>query len=129
MGIQFIDPVEITSCDAGGCDYYNPRHDVGGKIPKGAIPPSQGRIDIEFGVAMFGPSKLADGMSVSRVSPIVWLCIKQRDFEGFQKDIQVIISHFLKFSTEYAYMHLRFLKADHQPYIPYSAKFSWVFIS
>ena len=23
LGVQFIDPVEIISCDTRGCDYYN----------------------------------------------------------------------------------------------------------
>ena len=65
---------------------------------------------------MHGRFKLSDGISVRRVSPIVWLCIKQQDFGGFQKDI-ISIPHFLHFSTEYAYTYLRFLKTDHQPYI------------
>ena len=59
---------------------------------------------------------VSDGISVRRVSPIVWLCIKQQDFGGFQKDVKISIPHFLHFSTEYAYTYLRFLKAD-QPYI------------
>ena len=55
FGVQFIDPIEIISCDTLGCDYYNPRHDVRLKIPEGAILPSEGIIDIEFGVTMHGP--------------------------------------------------------------------------
>ena len=69
-GVQFIDPVEIISCDTHGCDYYNIMHDVGLRIPEEAIPPSEGRIDIEFGVAMYGPFRLADEKSVRRVSPL-----------------------------------------------------------
>ena len=114
LGIEFVD---IISCDTRGCDYYNSSHDVGVTIPQGAVLPCEGRIDIEFGVGMHGPFKLADGRSVRRVSPIVWLCIKQQDFGGFQKDVKISIPHFLRFSTEYAYTYLRFLKADHQPYI------------
>ena len=102
------------SCDTHGCDYYNTRHDVGLKIPEGAIPPSEGIIDIEFGVAMYGPFKLADGISVRRVSPVVWLCVQQDNFGGFQKDVEITIPHFLDFSTEDAYKYLRFLKAHHQ---------------
>ena len=112
--IEFIDPVEIISCDTLGCDYYNTRHDVGLRIPEGAIVPSEGKIDIEFGVAMYGPFKLADRMSVRRVSPVVWLCVQQDGFSGFQKDVEITIPHFLHFSTEDAYTYLRFLKADHQ---------------
>ena len=114
LGVQFIDPVQIISCDRGGCDYYNTRHDVGLRIPEGAIPPSEGMIDIEFGVAMYGPFKLADGTSVRRVSPVVWLCVQQDGFSGFQKDVEITIPHFLDFSTEDAYKYLRFLKANHQ---------------
>ena len=114
VDIQFIDPVEIISCDTLGCDYYNTRHDVGLRIPEGAIVPSEGKIDIEFGVAMYGPFKLADGMSVRRVSPVLWLCVQQDGFSGFQKDVEITIPHFLHFSTEDAHMYLRFLKADHQ---------------
>ena len=114
LGIQFVD---IISCDTRGCDYYNSSHDVGVTIPQGAILPSKGRIDIEFGVGMHGPFKQSDGISVRRVSPIVWLYIKQQNFGGFQKDVKISIPHFLHFSTEYAYTYLRFLKADHQPYI------------
>ena len=71
LGVQFIDPVEIITCDTHGYNYYNPRHDVGFRIQDGAIHPSEGKIDIEFGVAMYGPFKLADGISVRRVSPVV----------------------------------------------------------
>ena len=114
LGVQFIDPVEIISCDTLGCDYYNPRHDVEVRIPKGAILPCEGTINIEFGVAMYGPFKLSDGMSVRRVSPVVWLCVQQNGFSGFQKDVEITIPHFLHLSTKDAYTYLRFLKADHQ---------------
>ena len=114
LGVQFIDPVEIISCDAHGCNYYNCRHDVEVRIPEGAIQPSEGKINIEFGVAMYGPFKISDGESVERVSPFVWLCIQQDDFSGFQKDVEITIPHFLDFSTEDAHRYLRFLKADHQ---------------
>ena len=114
LGVQFIDPVEIISCDTLGCNYYNTHHGVALVIPEGAILPSDGRIDIEFGVAMYGPFKLSDGRSVRRVSPIVWLCVQQGSFSGFQKDVQITIPHFVDFPTEDAYNYLRFLKADHQ---------------
>ena len=114
LGVQFIDPVEIISCDTFGCNYYNPRHDVGVKIPEGAILPSEGKIDIEFSVAMYGPFKLSDGTSVRRVSPVVWLCVQQDGFSGFQKDVEITIPHFLDLSTEDADAYLKFLKADHQ---------------
>ena len=114
LGVEFIDPVETIFCDTLGCDYYNTRHDVGVTIPEGAILPSDGMIKIEFGVAMYGPFTLADGISVRRVSPVVWLCIQQDDFSGFQKDVEITIPHFLDLSTEGAYKYPTFLKADHE---------------
>ena len=114
FNIPFVDPVEIISCDADGCDYYNARHDVGLRIPKGAISPSEGKIGIEFGVATYGPFTLSDGISVKIVSPIVWLCVLKKGFSKFQKDVEITIPHFLDFSTEDACTHLRFLKANHQ---------------
>ena len=114
LGVQFIDPVEIISCDTHGCEYYNPRHDVQLRIPEEAILPSEQSIDIEFGVAMYGPFELVDGISVWRVSPVVWLCVQQDGFSGFQKDIKIILPHFLDFSTQDACRYLRFLKASHQ---------------
>ena len=114
LGVQFIDPVEIISCDTHGCDYYNERHDVGLRIPEGAILPRQGKVDIEFGVAMYGPFKLSDGKSVRRVSPIVWLCVQQDGFSGLQKDVEITIPHFLELTTKEASTYLRFLKADHE---------------
>ena len=114
LGVEFIDPVETISCDTHGCDYYNRRHDVGVTIPNGAILPSDGMIKIEFGVAMYGPFKLSDGRSVRRVSPVVWLCIQQDGFSGFQKDVEITVPHFLQLSTEEAYKYLRFLKAEHE---------------
>jgi len=114
LGVQFIDPVEIISCDTHGCEYYNPKHDVGFKIPEGAIPLTEGIVDIEFGVAMYGPFKLSDGRSIRRVSPVVWLCVPQDGFSGFQKDVEISIPHFLQLSTEDAYKYLQFLKADHE---------------
>ena len=115
FGVQFIDPIEIISCDTLGCDYYNPRHDVRLKIPEGAILPSERIIDIEFGVTMHGPFKLSDVRSVRRISPVVWLCVQQDGFSGFQKDVEITIPHFLHLCTEDADKYLRFLKADHQP--------------
>ena len=112
--VQFIDPIEIISCDTLGCDYCNSRHDVRLRIPEGAIPPSEGVIDIEFGVSMYGPFTLADGTSVRRVSPVVWLCVQQDGFSEFQKDVELTIPHFLDFSSQDAYRYLRFLKASHQ---------------
>ena len=114
LGVEFIDPVETIFCDKRGCDYYNTRHDVGVTIPDGAILPSDGMIKIEFGVAMYGPFKLADGISVRRVSPVVWLCVQQDGFSGFQKDVEITIPHFLDLSTKDRYTYLRFYKADHQ---------------
>ena len=113
LGVQFIDPIEIISCDTNGCDYYNARHDVKLRIPEEAILPNEGMVDIEFGVAMYGPFKLSDGRSVRRVSPVVWLCVQQDSFNGFQKDVEITIPHFLDLPTEDAYTYLRFLKADH----------------
>ena len=46
------------------------RHYVGVTIPQGAVLPSEGRIDIEFGVGMHGRFNVSDGISVRRVSPI-----------------------------------------------------------
>ena len=114
LGVQFIDPISIISCNTSGYTYYDERHDVRLKIPEGAILPTEGMIDIEFGVAMYGPFKLADEISVRRVSPVVWLCIQQDGFSGFQKDVELTIPHFLDFSTENADQQLRFLKTDHQ---------------
>ena len=114
LGVQFIDPIETISCDTHGCDYYNPRHDVEINIPEGAIQPSEGKINIEFGVAMYGPFKLADGTSTERVSPFVWLCVQQDGFSGFQKDVEITIPHYVDFSAKDAHKYLRFLKADHQ---------------
>ena len=114
FGVQFIDPIEIISCDTLGCDYYNPRHDVRLKIPEGAILPSEGIIDIEFGVTMHGPFKLSDVRSVRRISTVVWLCVQQDGFSGFQKDVEITVPHFLHLCTEDADKYLRFLKADHQ---------------
>ena len=114
LGFQLIDPVEIISCDTVGCDYYNTRHDVAVRIPEGAILPSEGSIDIEFGVAMYGPFKISDGISVRRVSPIIWLCVQKDGFGGFQKNVEITIPHFLHLSPEDTRRYLRFLKADHE---------------
>ena len=114
LGVQFIDPVEVIRCDTLGCDYCNSRHDVRLRIPEGAILSSEGIVYIEFGVAMYGPFKLSDGVSVRRVSPVVWLCVQQDGFSGFQKDVEITLPHLLHFSAEEAFTNLRFLKADHQ---------------
>ena len=64
------------------------------------------KVDIQFGMAVQGPFKLSDGISVRRVSLILWLCIQQH---GFSK---MLIPHFLDLSTEDADTYLKFLKAD-----------------
>ena len=115
LGVQFIDPIEIITCDTCGCDYHNGRHDVRINIPEGAIPPSDGKISIEFGVAMYGPFKPSDELGVKRrVSPIVWLCVQNDSFSGFQKDVEITVPHFLQFSTEDAKKYLEFMKAEHR---------------
>ena len=111
LNIPFIDPIEVLSCDTLG-GFYN-KHDIEIMIPKGAVLPGE-KVSIEFGVSMYGPFKIADGISVKRVSPVVWLCIQQEGFTGFQKDVQLTIPHFLHISTENASRYLRFLKSDHQ---------------
>lgn len=64
------------------------------------------KVDIGFGVAMHGPFKLSDGISVRRVSLILWPCIQRH---GFSK---MLIPHFLELSTKDADTYLKFLKAD-----------------
>ena len=87
---------------------------MGFRIPEGAILPRQGKIDIEFAVAMYGPFNLSDGRSVRRVSPVVWLCVQQDSFSGLQKDVEITIPHFLDLPTKKASTYLRFLKANHE---------------
>ena len=113
LGVRLIDPIEIITCDTCGRDYYNTRHDVEIRIPEGAIAPSEGKINIEIGVAMYGPFKLSDEIS-RRVSPVVWLCIQNDGFSGFQKDVEITIPHFLDLSTEDANKYFTFLKAEHE---------------
>ena len=68
LSVQFIDTAEIISCETLGCYYYNPRYSVGLRISEGAIL-SSGGINLACGTYTF-----ADGVSVRRVSPVVWLC-------------------------------------------------------
>lgn len=111
LNIPFVDPIEILSCDTLGGSYK--KHGVQLMIPKGAVLPGE-KVSIEFGVTMYGPFKIADRVSVKRVSPVIWLCIQQEGFIGFQKDVEITIPHFLHMSTEDASKCLRFLKSDHQ---------------
>lgn len=102
----------VLQCTEMGVEYTDKSIGFAIKVPRAAV--SKGvRLTIEVAVSLYGPVQYPDG--VQRVSPIIWVCVRERENFHFQKPVEITIQHCLKLdSTEnHESLGLQFLKAGH----------------
>ena len=109
-----VEPIAtLSNCTSEGKSYVNKANDFSLEIPEGAIPEGES-ITIDIGVALYGPYQYPEGLRP--VSPVFWVCV--RDKTNFQslKPVTVSIPHFLNTDSEddIKSLGLTFLKADHE---------------
>ena len=83
-------------------------------IPSGAIPDKESLHVIDIGVALHGPFQFPAGLRP--VSPIFWVCVRDKPDYQFSQPVRITIPHFLNLSSihDIQSLGLTFLKADHQ---------------
>ena len=82
------------------------------EIPEGAVPQGM-RLTIDVAISLHGPFRYPQ--KVRRVSPIVWVCVRDSDNFQFQKPVKVSLQHCLNVnkSDDLDSLGVRFLKAGH----------------
>ena len=103
----------LSQCTHDGRYYYDKANDFSLEIPEGAIPEGES-ITIDIGVALYGPFQYPKGLKP--VSPVFWLCVRDRKFFCFLKPVTVTIPHFLDLENHDVIksLGLNFLKGDHE---------------
>ena len=102
----------LIDCTEKGVVYK--QHDYGFilEIPEGAIPHGQ-KLMIEIGISLYGPFLYPKGDR--RVSPIVWVCVRDQEKFRFLKPVRLTLQHCLDVGdmVDSESLGLRFLKASH----------------
>ena len=103
----------LPECTSMLVKYLDKSNGFSLEIPKGAIPEGE-RITIDIGVALYGPFQYPEGFRP--VSPVFWLCVRDRKCFCFLKPVTVTISHFLHLEShdDIESLGLTFLKGDHE---------------
>ena len=93
--------------------YVNKANDFSLEIPEGAIPERES-ITVDIGVALYGPYQYPEGLRP--VSPVFWVCVRDKTNFQFLKPVTVSIPHFLDLESEddIKSLGMTFLKADHE---------------
>ena len=102
----------LLRCAHDGKHYHNEANGFSLEIPEGAIPEGES-ITIDIGVALYGPFQYPEGLRP--VSPVFWLCVRDKKFFSFLRPVRVTISHFLRLEnhTDIESLGLAFLKGNH----------------
>ena len=110
---SFSQVASLLECTHDGKIYFDDYNEFGLEIPKGAIPLEM-IVSIDIGVALYGPLQYPKGLRP--VSPIFWVCVRDRKHFQFLKPVKVTIPHFLnlKHPEERTSLGLTFLKAEHE---------------
>ena len=111
---EWFSPVAtLSQCTHDGRHYYDEANDFSLEIPEGAIPEGES-ITIDIGVALYGPFQYPEGLRP--VSPVFWLCVRDKKSFCFLKPVTVTIPHFLnlKNQDDIESLGLSFLKGDHK---------------
>ena len=109
----FTPVATLSQCTYDGRWYYDEHNDFGLEIPAGAIPEGES-ITIDIGVALYGPFQYPEGLRP--VSPVFWVCIRDRKDFQFLKPVKLIIPHCLELKQydDIKSLGLTFLKGDHE---------------
>ena len=103
----------LSECTNKGVKYYDEANDFSLEIPEGAIPEGE-TVTIDIGVALYGPFQYPEGLRP--VSPVFWLCVRDKKFFHFLRPVTVTIPHFLDLENhnDIESLGLTFLKGDHE---------------
>ena len=117
-----LSPISILEVTHSGKTFHDKEQGVSLEIPEGAVPKGVTAL-VEIGILAHGPFECPS--SVTRVSPILWLCCEQP--VQFKKDIVITLPHCLKKITnaDCDNLHLLFMKADHNVQHTSSGMFSF----
>ena len=96
----------ILSCDTNGCDHYNPRHDVGFRIPEGPILPSEGKIELSLVWPCMDHSSSQMG-EVKGKSPLLYVSV-------FNKMVSVDSERCGNNHSIFYLLKIQFVIADHE---------------
>ena len=110
---KWMKPVAtLTDCTSDGRSYYDEHNDFRLEIPQGAIPEGE-RVTIDIGVALYGPYQYPKGLRP--VSPVFWVCVRDRENFRFLKPVKITIEHCLSLDrdTDTHSLGFTFLKAGH----------------
>ena len=109
----FTPVATLSQCTHDGRWYYDEHNDFGLEIPAGTI--SEGEsITIDIGVALYGPFQYPEGLRP--VSPVFWVCVRDRKDFQFLKPVKLTIPHCLNLNShdDIESLGLIFLKGDHE---------------
>ena len=103
----------LPHCTSQGIEYNDEWNDFTLKIPQGAIPEGES-LTIDIGVALYGPFQYPEGLRP--VSPVFWICVRDKKYFNFLKPVEVTLPHFLTLDGEedVQSLGLIFLKGDHE---------------
>ena len=103
----------LSECTNKGVKYFDEANDFSLEIPEGAIPEEE-TVTIDIGVALYGPFQYPEGLRP--VSPVFWLCVRDKKLSQFLKPVTVTIPHFLDLENhnDIESLGLTFLKGDHE---------------
>ena len=109
----FTPVATLSQCTHDGIWYDDEHNDFGLEIPAGAIPVGES-ITIDIGVALYGPFQYPEGLRP--VSPVFWVCVRDRKDFQFLKPVKVTIPHCLTIESHdnIESLGLTFLKGDHE---------------
>ena len=111
---EWISPVAtLSQCTHDGRYYYDKVNNFSLEIPEGAILAGE-YITIDIGVALYGPFQYPEGLRP--ISPVFWLCVRDKNFFQFLQPVRVTIPHFLNLENhnDIESLSLAFLKGDHE---------------
>ena len=102
----------LRDCNESGILYTNESNGFILEIPEAAIPKGL-NLTIDVGVTLHGPFQYPE--NVQRVSPIVWVCVREFKNFHFLKPVKISMQHCLKVEdcTNSESLGLEFLKAGH----------------
>ena len=105
---------QVLECGYDGIDFTIEDHDITVRIPEGAVSEGE-KIHFEVGVATYGPFAFSE--SSRPISPILWLCILDKDVH-LKRDFMIILPHILTGLTTVKLRdhQVTFAKANHDDY-------------
>ena len=104
----------ISNCTTKGVHYRSRSYGFTLDIPEAAIPQGMS-VTIDVGIGLQGPFEYPE--NVQCVSPILWVCVRNRENFRFIKPVKITLQHCLEVAETVSHdtLGLHFLKAGHTP--------------